>query len=388
MGKDKINLALFWSRYSSTVTSVNDLVLGLDKERYKVIFIYMTGYGIERNLIEEAGYKAFYLSNIEFIKTFRFSILFRLVKILKENKIDILHCHRHKSSFYGALAGMLAKTPVVLSHVHGLSRTKNFGRRIFNFILFKRFNRIIGCAKSVRDDVLENNPSVSREKVIALENSVDYKRFTNVSISKEEAKKMLGVPPDVFVFGTIARLAPTKGLSYLIEAFQEVKKHKPSAHLVLLGDGQCRAELEEQVSNTMCSDSVHFLGHRSNIEQLLKGMDVFVLSSVAEGMPLVILEAMAAGIPCIATRVGGIEEVINSDEIGTLIPSKDSEALAKAMINMGEASKEKLEQYTEKARDRIRKFYSHDVVRKKLENTYEKEMNLYYENHRRQESNV
>jgi len=383
LGKDKINLAFFWSRYSSTVTSVNDLVLGLDKDRYKVIFIYMTGYGVKRNLIEEAGYEVFYLSNIEFIKAFRFSILFRLVKVLKENNIDILHCHRHKASFYGAIAGVLAKTPVVLSHVHGLSRTKNLGRRIFNFILFKRFNKIIGCAKSVRDDVIKNNPSVSPEKVIALENSVDIDYFTNVSISKSEAKKMLGVPSDVFVFGTIARLAPTKGLSYLIEAFQEVKKHKPSVHLALLGDGRCRAELEKQVANTSCSDSIHFLGHRSNIEKLLKGMDVFVLSSIAEGMPLVILEAMAAGIPCVATRVGGIEEVINSDEIGMLIPSKDSGALAKAMIKMGDESKEKREQFIKKARDRIQKFYSHDIVRKKLENIYEKEMNLYYENHGR-----
>ena len=353
---------------------MNDLVLGLDKERYKVIFIYLSGYGVEKNLIEEAGYKVFYLSNRELIKAFHFSILFKLVKILKENNIDILHCHRHKSSFYGALAGILAKTPVVLSHVHGLSRTKNLGRRIFNFLLFKRFNRIIGCAKSVRDDVLKNNPSVPQEKVIALENSVDVEHFTRVSISKADAKQMLGLPPDVFVFGTIARLAPTKGLSYLIEAFREVKKQKPSAHLVLLGDGRCKEELEEQASNTSCGDAIHFLGHRDNIEQLLKGMDVFVLSSVAEGMPLVILEAIAAGVPCIATRVGGIDEVISSDDVGILVPSKDSKALARAMIDLGTASREQLEKYAEKAGDRIRQFYSHEVVRKKLSNLYINEL--------------
>ena len=96
MGKDKINLALFWSKYNNTVTSVNDLVLGLDKERYKVIFIYMSSYGVEKNLIEEAGYKVVYLSNIKSIKAFRFSILFKLVKVLKQNNIDILHCHRYQ----------------------------------------------------------------------------------------------------------------------------------------------------------------------------------------------------------------------------------------------------------------------------------------------------
>jgi len=370
LGKDKINLALFWSKYNSTVTSVNDLVLGLDKKRYKVIFIYLSGYGVEKNLIEEAGYKVFYLSDKKSIKAFRFSILFKLVKILKEKEIDILHCHRYKSSFYGALAGICAKTPVVLSHVHGLSRTRNRIRRILNYFSFKRFNRIIGCAKSVRDDVLKNNPSVAPEKVIALENSVNFELFNNVPITKADAKQMLGLPPDVFVFGTIARLAPTKGLSYLIDAFREVKEQKPSAHLVLLGDGRSRAELQEQASNTLCGDAIHFLGHRNNIEQLLKGMDVFVLSSVAEGMPLVILEAMAAGIPCIATRVGGIAEVISSDDVGILVPSKDSKALAKAMIDLGGASREQLEKYAEKARDRIQQFYSHDVVREKLSNLY------------------
>ena len=79
MGKDKINLALFWPKYSSESTSLNDLILRLDKDRFHVIFIYLTGFSVEKNLMEEAGYKVFYLSNIEMVKGFRFSILFRLV---------------------------------------------------------------------------------------------------------------------------------------------------------------------------------------------------------------------------------------------------------------------------------------------------------------------
>ncbi|MHC4496460.1 MAG: glycosyltransferase family 4 protein, partial [Planctomycetota bacterium] len=102
VGKDKINLALFCPKYGK-VTFVDELILGLDKERFNVIFIYLSGYGIEENLIEEEGYKVFYLSNIELINAFRFSILFKLIRILKDHKIDILHCHRHKPSFYGAL---------------------------------------------------------------------------------------------------------------------------------------------------------------------------------------------------------------------------------------------------------------------------------------------
>jgi len=320
------------------------------------------------------------------VKEFRFSILFRLVKILKENNIDILHCHRHKSSFYGALAGILAKTPVVLSHVHGLSRTKNLGRRIVNFFLFKRFNRIIGCAKSVQDDVLRDNRFLSAEKVSVMENSVDYERFTKVSISKADAKQMLGLPPDAFVFGTVGRLAPTKGLSYLIEAFSKVKEKIPSAHLVLFGDGACRAELEQHASNLSCRDLIHFLGHRDNIEQLIKGMDVFILSSIAEGMPRAILEAMAAGIPCIATEAGGIPEIINSRDVGILVPPMDENALAEAMITLANTPKQKLKDLIEKARERVRTIFDHDVVKKKLENTYEMEMNHYFKSDRFQKS--
>ena len=386
MGKDKINLALFWPKYSSESTSLNDLILRLDKDRFHVIFIYLTGFSVEKNLMEEAGYKVFYLSNLETVKEFRFSILFRLIKVLKENKIDILHCHRHKPSFYGAIAGIFAKTPVVLSHVHGLSRTRNLVRRIVNFILFKRFNRIIGCARSVQDDVLRDNRFLSAEKVSVLENSVDCQRFIDVPITKAQAKQMLGLSSDVFVFGTIGRLAPTKGLTYLIEAFSKAKEKIPSAHLVIFGDGACRTELEELASKLSCSDSIHFLGHRDNIEQLIKGMDVFVLSSIAEGMPRAILEAMAAGIPCIATEAGGIPEIINTPDVGLLVPAMDENALKDAMITLANAPTQNLKDLIEKARERVLTNFNHDVVKKKLENTYEIEMNHYFKSNRFQRS--
>ena len=375
MGKDKINLALFWPKYSSESTSLNDLVLRLDKDRFNVIFIYLTSYGVEKNLIEEAGYKVFYLSNIEFIKALRFSILFRLVKVLKENNIDILHCHRHKASVYGAIAGTLVKTPVILSHVHGLSRTRNFGRRVVNFILFKRFNRIIGCAKSVRDDVLKNNPSVTPEKVITLINSVDFERLADVTINKSEAKsKLIDVPIGAFVYGTVARFGPNKGHSFLIEAFEKVRRQVPSAQLIFAGDGPLEEEIKKQSSKADLDDSVHFLGRRDDIPKLLRAMDTFVLPSIgSEGMPLVILEAMAAGIPCIASSLSGIPEIINSSEFGFLVPPKDSNALAEAMIKLANTPEQKLKCLIEGAKERIRNVFDHKIVRASLAKLYEDE---------------
>ena len=376
MGKDKIKLAVLWPEYEGKATSVSDLVLGLEKERFNVIFIYLSGHGVDRNLREESGYKVFYLSNIELINAFRFSILFKLIKILKDHQIDVLHCHAHKPTVYGVMAARFAGTPVVLSHVHGLGRSGNFRRKLTNFLLSRKCSRIISVANGVKADVLRNNWHMPAEKVAVLENSVDYERFAETSVDKTEARRILGISPDAFVFGTVGRLAPTKGLPYLIEAFSEVKKEIPSAQLVLLGNGPSRVELERQASNTSCRDSIHFLGHKDNIEQLYRAMDVFVLSSVAEGMPRAILEAMAAGVPCVATQVGGIPEILPNRDVGRLVPARDSNALAKAMIDLANTPTGQLRQLASNASDRVRRLYSHEVVREKLVDLYESEFAL------------
>jgi len=372
--KNKINLALLWSKYSGNVTSVNDLILGLDKKHFNVTFIFLSGYGVDKNSIEEAEYKVFYLCNAKRIRTFRLSNLFKLIRILKEHKIDILHCHAHKATVYGTIAAIFARTSVVMTHVHGLNRSRNFRRKLVNFLLFRKVNRIIPVARSVKKDVLKSNWFLSAKKLSVLENSINYKRFADVAVSKQEAKQMLGMPADTFIFGTIGRIAPTKGLPYLIEAFSKVKEQIPSAHLVLLGDGRLKPELEKLVAEMPCCNSIHFLGYRTNIEALLRGLDVFVLSSVAEGMPRVILEAMAAGTPCIATAVGGIPEIFNNDEnAGFLVQPKDSDALAQAMIRIATMTKQELDTLIGNAQNRIREFYSHQVVREKLRRLYESE---------------
>jgi len=386
--KDKINLALLWPRYNGNVTSVNDLVLGLDRERFNIIFIYLSGYGVDKNFLQEAGYDVFYLSNIKRLNTFRFSILFRLTRILKGHNVDIIHCHGHKSTVYGTIAAALAKRPAVMAHVHGLDRSRNFRRKLTNFFLFRRINRIIPVANSVKKDILKNNWFLSAEKLSVLENSIDFSRFADVSTSRKDARKMLGVPPDAFVFGTIGRLSPTKGLAYLIDAFSRVKEKVPSAHLVLLGDGQCRAELEKQTASTISDGSVHFLGHRPNVEHLFRGMDVFVLASVAEGMPRAILEAMAAGVPCIATKVGGIPEIFNSRDVGLLVPPANPQALAEAMIELVKMPEKKRQKLVDNARQKVYSCYTHKVVMRKLENIYKTEVTHCYESNRRQKSNV
>lgn len=389
MKEDKITLVLLWSRYDDKVTSVNDLALRLNKNRFNVIFVFLRGDANQRNLLTEAGYPVRYLSNLKKVGPFHFSVLTGLVRILREYKVDVLHCHAHRATVYGTLGAMLAGTPVVLTHVHGLGRSRNLKRKLTNLLLFKRIQKIVCVADSVREDVLKNNWHLPTAKVTVLENSVDYERFAGVAISKAEAKQKLGLPCDAPVFGTIARFGPYKGHSFLASAFEKVKRAIPSAKLILVGEGPFKQNIEEQATAPGMAGSVHFLGQRNDIPELLRAMDVFVLPSIgSEGMPRVLLEAMAVGVPCIGTSVGGTPELLCNSDIGCLVPPRDAAALAQAMITTARMPEQELKGLVERARERIRSNFSHDVVTKKLENTYEMEINHYYESNRRQKSNI
>ncbi len=373
--KDKITVALLWPKYDGGITSINDLVLGMDKDRFKVIFIYLSGYGVQKNLLTEAGYEVFDLSLIKLLKAFRFSILFKLTRILKEQKVDIIHCHGHKPTVYGTIAAALSRTPVVTAHVHGLGRTGNLIRKLTNFLIFRKIDRFLPVAQAVKEDILKNNWFVQAEKLSVLDNSIDYPKYTQVSISKEEAKEMLGLSSDAFVFGTAARLSPKKGQIYLIKAFEKVKQTLQSAHLIFAGDGRIRQELEKEAEKTGLSDSIHFLGLRNDITQIYRAMDVFVLPSIdSEGMPRVLLEAMAAGVRCIGTNVGGTPEVLCDKAFGYVVEPGDSNALAEAMISAANTPSEELRELSQKAIDRVRQFYSHDIARERLRELYESEL--------------
>ncbi len=375
MKSGRITLALLWSRYDGKVTSVNDLVLRLDKNRFNVIFCFLGGHAGEKNLLREAGYEVLYLSNAKKLSAFRFSVVFRLVKILKERKVDVLHCHAHKATIYGAMAGALAGTPVVLAHVHGLGRSRNLRRKLTNFLLFREIDRIICVADSVKEDVLRSNWRLPAEKAAVLENSVDYDRFAGVSISKADARQMLGLSSDAFVFGTIARFGPFKGHNFLVSAFEKVKTEIPSAHLILVGEGPFKQDIQQQAAAAGIAEAVPFLGQRSDIPELLRAMHAFVLPSIgSEGMPRVLLEAMAVGVPCIGTDVGGTPELLRDGDTGCIVPPRDADALAGAMMTLVNMPEQELKGLVERARESIRTHFSHDVVAKKLGSIYEAEV--------------
>jgi glycosyltransferase involved in cell wall biosynthesis len=136
------------------------------------------------------------------------------------------------------------------------------------------------------------------------------------------------------VIGAVARLVPVKGLQYLIDAAPEILRRCPDARFLLVGDGEMRPALEAQADALSLSDRILFTGFREDIPALIAGMDVFVLPSINEGMGRVLVMAMALGKPIVATRVGGVAELLGDGEAGLLVPPRDPAALAEATTTL------------------------------------------------------
>jgi len=373
MKDGRIVVARLWHRYRGLVSSRAPIILGLDRQKYHTVIIYLMKNSEKPNFFEQRGCTVYYISQKKFFRVFNLRALWRLIRLLKREKVDILHCHRHQAVTYGTIAAKLAVVPVVIAHVHGLNRSKSPKRKFVNSIVLRWVDKILTVGEAVRNDVLQENAVLRPEQIISLGNSIDYDRFASTNISKSQAKQNIALKPETFVFGTVGRLAPTKGLSYLIDAFVKVKQVITSAQLIIIGQGRLQNQLEQQAANTPYADSIHFLGHRDNMPELYRAMDVFVLSSIAEGLPRSLLEAMASEVPCICTNVGSVSEVLAESEFGLLVPPRDHESLAEAMIKLGGITEKERVRLAKSAKKRVCDCYSHGVIIQRLDNIYQTE---------------
>jgi glycosyltransferase involved in cell wall biosynthesis len=371
MQKEKLVIAHIWPAYSGKPESRINVLSKMDNAEFIVIGIYLTRRSDKPNPLEEKGFKAFYLSEKKKLRFFSFRVLYRLVKILKAQNVNIIHSHRDKAMVYGTIAGVIARTPAIVTQVHGFSRTRNWHRRLRNFFIMKKIDKVLTVGEAVREDVLMTNPSIPARKVYSVGNSIDFEKFANVSISCRQIRTKLDIPQDAVVFGTVGRLTPSKGQMYLLDAFAVVKKVIANAQLVIIGDGPFRAELEKRAVINGIAESTRFLGRRNDVPELLRALNVFVLPSIgSEGLPRALMEAMASEIPCISTTACGMPEILGNGEFGFLVPPADGIALADRMLTVLKMPKDKLKEITEKAKQKVKDEYTYEAAAKRKERIY------------------
>jgi L-malate glycosyltransferase len=262
----------------------------------------------------------------------------RLARLLRAECVEVVHAHQYTPFFYATAARLAGRQCPVLFTEHGrhqpdYPRPK---RMLANRLLLSRRDRVVGVGADVRRALIANEGLPAR-RVDVLYNGIDVDAFAAAgatSGSRLDARRELRVGPDDFVLMQVARLDYLKDHATALRTLARVSERAPNARLVLVGDGPERSGIEAQVQNLNLGDKVRFLGTRQDVDRLLHGADVFLLTSVSEGIPLTVIEAMAAELAVVATEVGGMSEVVADGATGYLAPAKDDATLAERVLRL------------------------------------------------------
>jgi glycosyltransferase involved in cell wall biosynthesis len=281
-------------------------------------------------------------------------LVFRLARRLRDLDPCVVHTHLLHADLYGTVAARMAGIPAIISSRHNDDPFRARWPLSFLIRIINRYtNRFIAISERVRAF------TVKTEKVpVSVVDTVYYGLAVDTEYNRHviDARDEFGLLKGPLLV-CAARLTEQKGHKWLLRAFRSVVDQLPETSLLLLGDGPLREHLEDTVVNLDLVKNVRFAGWRTDVMSILPSTDLFVLASEWEGFGLAILEAMSFSLPIIATKVGGIPEVVLDGETGWLVKARDSDALAGSIL-AAVSSPHKMLQCGQRGRLRVQDTFS------------------------------
>ena len=320
-------------RFGGAQRAVLDIVRKLDKDLFNITVVGRKGGGFLPEFERLENVKTINLERelkgYDIIKT-----IFELNRIVRINKIDIIHTNLPFSDFCGFILKLLNPGVKLLSKrgTTGPYRKKIY-KRLLNWFISLPVEIIVCVSREVRD-YIHKYEFIPYKKLIVIFNGVDVSEIENTDVNVKEKKRELGINEIDLVIGSVGRLTKPKGFEYLLSAFKRVNEEFSHSKLVIVGAGKLEYKLKQQAKDLNLGDNVIFTGKRKDVYGILKIFDVFVMASLWEGMSIALLEAMSAKLPIVATNVSGTEEVVENNITGFLIKSRDIEKLSEGMIRL------------------------------------------------------
>jgi glycosyltransferase involved in cell wall biosynthesis len=320
-------------RNDGTCRMVNALVKYADHSRFEIfVGILSRDEGSLQSLVD-MGAKPVQFDMKRFTDV---SVIPALIRTLRDNRIQILHTHRTRPDLLGRIAGRWAGVPVNVSTMHWVGewswRGKALARpvRLLYRLTLPLTQKIVNI--SAGEMALMQAEGISADKMTVIYNGVDGEVFLPAKPRRDELCAPDKESP--LVVGCVAFLSKRKGVHHLIDAFRQVVDRCPHARLQIAGDGEERAALQAQIMALELQRHVELLGTRQDVPQLMNAFDIVVLPSLWEPFGLAIVEAMACAKPVVATRVGGIPEIVEHGRTGLLVPPATAAPLAEALLSL------------------------------------------------------
>ena len=256
------------------------------------------------------------------------ALIWRAARWLRRERAAIVHTHLFTADTYGRLAARLAGATGVFTTVHSTNLWKRPIHRVVDWLLARISTRVIACTEEV-GELMRRRDRLPADRIEVVANGIDLRRFTGVS--GEGVRAEFGIPDDRPLIGVVGRLHPAKGHADLITALALLRDDGFGATCLIIGSGDLRVPLEQEVARHGLAERVIFAGQRSDVPRLMASLDILAMPSLWEGLPMTLLEAMALGKAVVATRVGGIPDVIADGESGLLVAPGDPKAFASAL---------------------------------------------------------
>ena len=254
----------------------------------------------------------------------------RLTRVIRDIRPHIVHAHDPHAVAVAGLA--LAMKPPNPAPPLVASRRVDFRFRpnAFSKWKYRQVDRFICASEAIRDMVIADG--MPPDQVVTVHEGIDLEHVAAAPAAGIHAEFWL--PHGAPVVGNVAALVPHKGQKHLIDAFALVVRDLPDARLIIAGEGELRPALERQIREHRLEKHVVLAGFRPDVLSLMKGFDLFALSSVTEGLGTSVLDAMACERAVVATAAGGVPEIVRDEETGVLVPPRDAPAMARAIVRL------------------------------------------------------
>jgi glycosyltransferase involved in cell wall biosynthesis len=273
--------------------------------------------------------------------------LWRLWRLFRGRRVDVVHTHTPKAALLGQLAARLAGVPVRFNTIHGLffvGQRSRAARRLYKELEVLACRLATDVLSQSREDVdlLLAEKLLPPAKLRWLGNGVDLSRFDPARFSPADraaVRRELRIPDDAFVVGCVARMVREKGLTELFQAVARLRGRLPRLHLVHVGfvDRSRNDQLTPDDARRLgIADRCRFLGHRRDVARLLAAVDAYALPSYREGYPRSVMEACAMGLPVVVTDIRGSREAVVHGASGLVVPPRDAAALSSALERLHE----------------------------------------------------